>query len=222
VTGQETARQLKAHDVGTEIMRTFFPRQWTTLEYRSAKDFLINATPIRAQLSSSDVDDRIRNLRTNGLKSVRELWQACLFAHGIGFSVLGTEIFLAPVEDQDFDCVAQYIIGDTRHYTPIQLKELVPDNLNPDATLQVEIDKLGKYVDSHDLVVAIYLNRQFHLELESIRIPDLKIAELWLFGAISPNRSEFMLWGNMLKDPASYRYQYPSPKTDSTGPLRAS
>jgi hypothetical protein len=192
-------------------MRTNFPRQWATLEYRSARDYLVNIVPLRAALAISNTDERIANLRTNSLKTGRELWQACLFAHGIGSSVLGTEVYLAPVEDQDFDCIAQYIVGGTRHYTPIQIKELVPAELNPYASLKAELGKLGKYADSQDLVVAVYLNREFRFELEAVAIPQTNVAELWLFGAVSPGASQFMLWGNMLKDPASYAYQYPGP-----------
>lgn len=132
----------------------------------------------------------------------------------IGSSVLRAEVYLALVEDQDFDCVAQYIIEDTRYYTPIQIKEFVPEHLNPNGSLQAELEKLGKYVDSCDLVVAIYLNRQFHLEIEAIRIPEIKVAELWFFGAVAPDASQFMLWGNMLKDPASFTYGYPGPNNE--------
>lgn len=195
-------------------MRTQFPREWATLEYRSARDYLVNIAPFRAALAASDTDKRIRNLRTNKLKKERELWQACLFAHGIGSSVLCSEVYLALVEDQDFDCVAQYIIGDTRYYTPVQIKEFVPEHLNPNGSLQAELEKLAKYVDSCDLVVAIYLNRQFCLELEAIRIPEIKVAELWFFGAGAPDASQFMLWGNMLKDPASFTYGYPGPNNE--------
>ncbi len=166
------------------IMETNFPREWVALNYRSARDYLVNVAPLRAALAMSDTDERIRNLRTNKLQGRWwTLWQACLFAHGIGSSVLHTEVYLAPVEDQDFDCIAQYVVGDIQCYTPIQIKELVPEHLNPSGCLQAELEKLGKYVDSRDLVVAIYLNRQFRLELDAVRIPQIKVAELWLFGA---------------------------------------
>lgn len=192
-------------------MRTHLPREWTTLEYRSARDYLVNVAPLRAALAASDTDERIASLRTNKLKQVRELWEACLFAHGVGSCVLGTEVYIALVENQDYDCVAQYIIGDTQHYVPIQMKELVPEHVDPGGSLQAAIDKLQKYTDSGDLVVAFHLNRQFQFELDKLSLPKLNIAELWLFGSISPDTSELMLWGNLLKDPASYQYRYPEP-----------
>lgn len=192
-------------------MRTQFPREWEKLEYRSARDYLVNVAPLRAQLAASNTDERIANLRTNKLKVARELWEACLFAHGIGSSVLGTEVYIAPMESQDYDCVAQYIVDGTRHYVPLQIKELVPAHVNPEASLQTEIDKLTKYQDSADLIVAIHLNRQFRFELDQLRIPDLRISELWLFGSVAPDTSEFMLWGNLLNGPASFTYRYPEP-----------
>jgi hypothetical protein len=115
-------------------MRTKFPREWATLEYRSARDYLVSVAPLRAALAASDTDERIVNLRTNKLKQVGELWQASLFAHGVGSSVLGAEVYLAPVEDQDFDCVAQFLLDNTQHYVPIQIKELVPEHLNSSAS----------------------------------------------------------------------------------------
>lgn len=192
-------------------MRTQFPREWAALKYRSARDYLANIAPVRAVLAVSDTDERIASLRTNKLKPVRELRQICLFAHGIGSCVLSTEVYIALVEDQDFDCVAQYVVDGTSYYTPIQIKEFVPARLNPSGSLQAEINKLRKYTDSSDLVVAFHLNRQFQLDLRELQIPKLQIAELWLFGAVTSDASELMLFGDMLKDPGSYTFHYPEP-----------
>ena len=192
-------------------MRTQFPREWERLEYRSARDYLINVAPLRAELAESITDERIANLRTNKLKPMRELWEACLFAHGIGTCVLGTEVYIAPVENQDYDCVAQFMVGDRRHYTPVQINKLVPERVNATSSLQAEIDNLEKYRSSDDLVVAIHMNRQFHFELDKLRIPELTIGELWLFGSVVPDTSRLMLWGNLLKNPSSHQYEYPEP-----------
>jgi hypothetical protein len=143
------------------------------------------------------------------LKPIGELWRASLFAHGIGSCVLGTEVYLAAVEDQDFDCVAQYSVGDTRHFTPIQMKELVPSSVNPHTSLQVELDKLGKYVDSSDLVVAFHLNREVRIDLDKISPPQTTVREIWLFGAVSADRSQYMLCGDLLSKPGLHTYRYP-------------
>lgn len=170
----------------------------------------MNVVPLRAQLARSDTPAKIRNLRTNGLKSERELWQACLFAHGLASAVLNTEVYVAPIEAEDFDCVVQWFADGTQFFAPVQLKELVPENVNSNASLNEELIKLSKkYVASPDLVVAFYLNRQFRLDLNDTAIPKVNIAELWFFGAVSPDLSRFMLWGNLMKDPAAFEYQYP-------------
>ena len=85
----------------------------------------------------------------------------------------------------------------------------VPSELDPNADLNTEIEKLSKYADSRDLCVAIHLNRAGRLDFDSIRIPDLKIRELWLFGATSPDLDRWLLVGNMLKDYRVYEFQYP-------------
>lgn len=194
-------------------MRSRFPREWTAREYRSARDFLVNVIPLRNALAAQQVDERIKNLRTHALKGERELFQASLFAHGIGSTVLGTEVFLTPLEDQDFDCIAKWLNEDTWCFAPIQLKEFVPENLNPTASLQSEIDKLkNKYVDSSDLILVFYLNRNFHFDLNALTFHQVNVAQLWLFGAISTDGTRYRLWGNLLDNPASYSFEYPGLK----------
>ena len=100
-------------------MRTQFPREWEKFEYRSARDFLVNVVTLRAHLAASSADKRIVNLRTNKLRSMREIWEACLFAHGLGSSVLCTDIYIAPIENQDYDCIMQYVLDGIRHYVPV-------------------------------------------------------------------------------------------------------
>ena len=75
---------------------------------------------------------------------------------------------------------------------------IAPEELNPQASFESELSKLAKYTSSSELCVAYYLNRQFHLDLKELRIPPLNIAELWLFGAVSPDKSRWMLWGNRI------------------------
>ena len=103
----------------------------------------------------------------------------------------------------------QCIIHDTRYYAPVQLKALVPDHVNSGTSLQSEIDKLEKYQSSKDLIVAVHMNRQLQFVLSELRIPKLNLGGLWLFGSVAPDTSRFMLWGDLLNDPASHQYDYP-------------
>ena len=125
-------------------------------------------------------------------------------------SLINRPVAYAPVESEDFDCVARWVDGDTAHYTPIQLKEIPPDDLNSQASLEREIEKLAKYVAGSDLCVAFYLNRRLHIEPSQVSVPKLNIAELWLFGATAPDRSRWTLWGNFLDSPRSHEFTYPA------------
>ncbi|MGT2505600.1 hypothetical protein [Cupriavidus basilensis] len=111
--------------------------------------------------------------------------------------------------EQDYDFVASWLEGDTLHLAPVQIKEVVPANLNPKASVQATDDALTKYVDSEDLVVAIHLNRQTTFDPAQLVVPDLNIAELWIFGALAPDQSIWGLWGNLMKTPTGTRYSYP-------------
>jgi hypothetical protein len=113
-------------------------------------------------------------------------------------------------ESQDFDFVASWSVDNTQHFAPVQLKEVVPEPLNPNATVEQIVESLAKYVDSEDLTVAIHLNRQAHFDPTVLSVPPLKIAALWVFASISPDQSQWGLWGNFLEQPEGSRFAYPA------------
>ena len=81
------------------------------------------------------------NLRTNQFKQAREHRQAALFCEGMGARI-GHTVYFAAHEDQDYDFVASWVVGDQQHLAPVQLKEVVPTNLNERAELS-SITDLG-------------------------------------------------------------------------------
>ncbi|MEM9670449.1 MAG: hypothetical protein AAF950_16125 [Pseudomonadota bacterium] len=110
-------------------------------------------------------------------------------------------ILFAPFEDQDFDFVTSWVEGDSRHYCPVQLKEVVPETLNPTHFLEAVIGKLHKYVDSNELTVAIKLNRITRFEPADVVLPtSVELAGLWIFGATKPDQSQWGLWGNFMNN----------------------
>lgn len=124
--------------------------------------------------------------------------------------VEGSPVTFAQSEASDYDLIARYISGDIAHYVPIQLKELVPDHVNPRASLQAELDKMAKYVDSPELVVAVHLNTEKHLEFADLRVPVGRIAQLWFFGATSRDQVNWVLIGDMLKEKRfAFPFRYP-------------
>ena len=160
-------------------------------------------------MAESDTAPNVRSLRTNSLKECRELREAAIFCHGMG-ERLGRKVFLAQSESQDYDFVGYSVVGDLGHFTPVQLKEVVPADLNPAASVQKTIDALAKYADSEDLTVAIHLSQRIHFDPSSLIIPNLRIGGLWVFGAISADQSEWALWGDLLSEVKGEAFEYPS------------
>ena len=123
---------------------------------------------------------------------------------------IGQTVYFAKGESQDYDFVASWVVGREQHLAPVQLKEVVPLDLNPAATLQKTVSALAKYVDSEQLTVAVHLNQQARFEPSQLFIPPLHIAALWVFAAISPDQSAWGLWGNFLEQPACSHFAYPA------------
>jgi hypothetical protein len=178
-------------------------------EFRDPKPFLINLKNLEPQIAASGLDSRVKQLRTNKLKEWRETREAALFCYGMGQRI-GQTVYLARGESQDFDFIASWVVGDEQHLAPVQLKEVVPKGLNPNASLQQMINSLTKYADSSDLTVAIHLNRIGRFDLCSVNVPPLGIAALWIFASITPDGSEWGLWGNFLEEPEGTRFVYPA------------
>ena len=178
-------------------------------EFRDPERFLIALRKIEPDIAGSTTDSRIKHLRTNGLKEWREAREAALFCYGMAQRI-GQTIYLCSGESQDYDFVASWAVGDEQHFAPVQLKEVVPVSLNANTSLESVIQSLTKYVDSTDLTVAIHLNRQVNFDPKTLVVPPLRIAALWIFASISPDQSEWALWGNFLEKPEGSRFAYPA------------
>jgi hypothetical protein len=183
---------------------------WSKLEFFDPTGVLRELRAVEERIAPSIQDPRIRALRTHGLKNEREARDAAIFAHGMGEAVLQTKLLLAPVEGADYDFVTTWEDDDVRHYCPVQLKELVPTELNEHQSLEQLFHGLGKYANSQQTVVAIKLNRRFRIELSEIAVPDLAFAGIWLFGATAPDQSTWFLYGDVLRDPVPYAFSYPA------------
>ena len=96
------------------------------------------------------------------------------------------------------------------HYAPVQLKEWVPDHLNPSIKLNSLISGLQMYKDSRDLIVGIYSSRTGTFRLSDIVCPALNLAELWIFGSIAPDKSKWFLYGDVLGDKQYHEFLYPT------------
>lgn len=185
-------------------------REFERREYRDPETFLRALRKVELEVSMLSGGSREKALRTNGLKEWREAREAALFCYGMS-QRLGYPIYMSKGEAQDYDFVASWVAGSERHYAPVQLKEVVPAQLSSDSDLESIIASLpASYPDSEDLTVAIHLNRQGRFELGKLAIPQMRLAGLWVFGGISPDQSEWALWGNFLQQPEGSHFTYPA------------
>jgi len=178
-------------------------------KYRDPAVVLRELREIELSIPSEGISDEVRHLRTNELKKIREFRQAALFCHGM--SVLqGEKIRFLPAESSDYDFVTAWLDEEFLHIAPVQLKELPPEHLNKNLTLQDLVDKLLKYTVSPELTVVIFINRNGVFEPSKLSIPNLNLASLWVVSCISEDQSKWRLSGNFLETPSHIDFEYPT------------
>lgn len=182
-------------------------RSWERREYFDPARVLRDLRLLEHDVSRWDVTDRVRRLRTGRLKELREARDAALFAYGMS-TALGCAIRLSPGETEDADFITVLVDGDTLVYTPVQLKELVPEDLNPTADLEQLVSSLAGRPHS-DAVLAVRLNRRQRVEFSTLPQEHLPFAEVWYFGSMSPDANRWFLYGDVLSNATLYEFDYP-------------
>lgn len=191
-------------------MDTIRLREAGKREYRDPVPFLKRLRHIERRLLSATVAPEVRTLRTNRLKEWREARLAALFCHGVSERT-GRKIFFSKGEFENADFVASWTENDDRHFAPVQIKELVPEEMNLNASFDAVVQGLSKYLGKKDLTVVIYVNRQIHFDPISVTLPQqLPIAALWVLACVDPAQSEWAIWGNFLEEPEGTRFVYPA------------
>ena len=186
-------------------------RKLKALTWVEPKQALVNLRWLELNLPSN-IDEKVRRLRTNELKEWREARNAALFAHGIGEKVLRKPTLIAKSEEKDYDFVMRWNEDEADCFFPAQLKELPPDDLNPDVLIDDILAGLGKYSGLDDLSVVVAINRRMRFEYRPWAAAAMpKIRELWYFGCVSKDQSRWFLYGSALRnDAAYYEFDYPS------------
>jgi hypothetical protein len=190
-------------------MKKRVPREWAKFEYFDPEIILPRLRVVREQLSVTDTALRIKSLRTNKLKRERESWDAAIFCHLLSLT-LGEKILFSREEHSDYDTIFTWKDGVTQCFAPVQLKELVPRNTNPDANLQGVLNKLRKYSGNDDLIVGIKLNRRETIDLSYLDIKHLPVRELWMFAATTETQSHWSLFGELMSGKV-YQHEYELP-----------
>lgn len=182
---------------------------WSKLKYMNPTEYLLgidkvfNDSGIKKYKNASDI------LLDRHIRDVAEDRRCAIFCHGAG-QALGAEIVFSSYENADYDYVGAYKKDGRFHPFPIQLKQVVPDRLNSSTSLQKEIDKLSKYVDSEDLTVAIHVNRKIHIKPLELGVTDVKVKEIWLFAKLYNESNTWILYGNLMAANSDvYAFQLP-------------
>jgi hypothetical protein len=184
-------------------------REWQKLQYLDPEKILRGLRAIATTQPLHNLPYEVATLRRRDLRQYGEGRQGAIFCYAMSLA-LGSRVSFAQDEASDYDIVARYLLEDTVHYVPVQLKELVPAQLNPRADLQSELDKIAKYADSRDLVVAFHLNGDRTMEFSNLRFPTRAIGGLWFFGATASDQRKWLLLGDMLKDERYWHeFEYP-------------
>jgi hypothetical protein len=183
-------------------------RGWSQLQYYDPVRTLIAYRVVELQSLSEDFPPKVARLRTANLNPEREARYAALFSIGMSYR-LGIPVVFSPVEAADHDFIVSFQAEGARHFTPVQLKELVSAELNTEATLEGLIKQLRARPIATDTVLAIRLNRAGREDLSPERFTDIPFREIWLFWAASPDATEWRLLGDMKSEPILTEYVYP-------------
>src|SRR6185369_2370242 len=140
---------------------------WFRLTYFNPVETLRWLRQVETIVSSvpHDLSQTTLRLRDQGQKRPRELRDIAVFCHGIATKVLDVPILYSTEENQDFDSIATWSKDGNLNFTPIQLKELPPWDLNARVTLENLFTGLDRSPCLRDTVVAIKVNREMHLDL---------------------------------------------------------
>jgi hypothetical protein len=163
-------------------------------------------------LFKAETDPKIRQLRTNKLNKQREDRDAAIFAHGMA-AFLGTRGCVVRVEEQnsEIDCILSWVTEGgqedvaSRHYCPVQLKELPSRKLNPKITLDFLLLDAKKYVPSEHTAFVVYISGR--RRIDTVTVPKgFPFTQLWFFGCCSPDRERWFLYGDALGDAPGFTY----------------
>ena len=192
-------------------MNRIWLRAVEKLTFEDPVPYLIQLRHREITVALSDMQPEEKAMRTNGLKIPREQREAALFCLGMS-ERLGHKVYFSAQEDQDYDFVARWMIGEVLHYAQVQLKEVVPVKMNSRSTIEGIVESLGRLTDSNGLTVAIHLNRECRFEPSLLKVPEkLKIGSLWVFGSTTADQSCWTLWGNFTENaPFWNQFSYPT------------
>ena len=171
-------------------------REWAALRWRNPRADLLALSRLDAELRCQGTPLLHDDLRRRELKELLYLKQAAIFAHCVGQAIVKAPVAYAMREAEDYDCLLRWR-GEGFPHARVQLKEVVP-HLNPRASIEAELAKLGKYGKSSQTIVAVHVNQGGPLVYSDIKAPVTGVAEIWLYSSIRDDQGLWFLYGDLL------------------------
>jgi hypothetical protein len=195
-------------------MNSITLRQARGLDYIGPRKALLISTihELRSQLPH--LPKQVQNWRTNKLKPELHRRQAALFCFGRKCKEATDKWALAawPEQNSDIDYVFRQTKPDgEERFEFVQLKELVPDEIDSEQSLQSLLDKLPeKYPSAGGLTIAIHVYRNTTTKISDLKMPNLPGGSLWLIGHGGKPPHNAVLFGDSLNTPLTIYFTHPT------------
>jgi hypothetical protein len=184
------------------------------LDYIGPRKALLVLTIHQVMSQQPHLPKHVQNWRTNKLQPELHRRQAALFCFGRKCMEATDKWALAAWPDQNSEI--DYVFRQTKpdgevRFEFVQLKELVPDEIDPEQSLQDLLDKLPKkYPSAGGLTIAIHLHRNTTTKVSDLKKPHLPGGSLWLFGLGGKPPHNALLFGDWLKTPSIVYFTHPT------------
>jgi hypothetical protein len=184
-------------------------RRWFKLGYKNPLRYLIEMQDVVIKSGILNHPSSQKILNDRKLRPLKEDRRCAIFCYGLGITT-NSKIVFSSFESSDYDYVLCIEHNNNKWLVPLQMKQLVSAEVNPSASIQSEINKLKKYADSKNLVVAIHINRFVEYSIQDLDFSELNIGELWFFGNFPEDKYKWRIHGNILSaNPKELVFQLP-------------
>ena len=114
------------------------------------------------------------------------------------------------MEEGDHDCVLAWDHDGTQRFTPVQLKELPPADLNASITIADLLAGVTKKYAKTDTVLVVHLNRRGSVPLADLVLAESPFKEAWFLWCSSDDQDCWCIWGESLAETGPVEFRYPT------------